>query len=154
MVTLDVRPECKATYTVDIRKWHFWRFCEQGKFELVCASISCTEFSQALTTRQRDLGTADSIARRNLKIIRWLNPRKYFIKNPAGSALLQNRSYMEGIPKIRVDYCQFQLNRFMSDSDTKDDRLSSRKEENEEEHSEIPERLRHIFADQGPGARR
>ena len=80
VVTLDVRPECQATYTVDIRNWRFWEFCEPGEFEIVWASIPCTEFSQALTTRQRDLSTADSIARRTLKIIRWLNPKKYFIE--------------------------------------------------------------------------
>ena len=70
-------------------------------------SITCTEFSQALSTRERDLSTADAIAKKTFEIIEWLKPRKYFIENPGGS-LLRKRPYMQGIPRIRVDYCQFQ----------------------------------------------
>ncbi len=78
VTTLDVRPECKADFTVDIRSWKYWTTCRPGDFEILWASIPCTEFSQALTTRDRDLRTADSIARRTLKIIRWLKPNAIF----------------------------------------------------------------------------
>ena len=108
VVTLDIRRECQADFVVDIRKWPYWKFYDPGYFDIIWASIPCTEFSQALTTRERNLRMADSIARRTLNIIRWLSPKKFFIENPAGHALLQNRPYMRGVPKIAVDYCQFQ----------------------------------------------
>jgi site-specific DNA-cytosine methylase len=108
VTTFDVRPEFKANFTVDIRKWKYWTTCRPGDFEVIWASIHCTKFIQALTTRDRDLRTADSIARRTLKIIRWLKPKKFFIENPTGCLLLQHRRYIQKIAKIRVDYCQFQ----------------------------------------------
>ena len=108
MVTLDIRRECQADFVVDIRKWPYWKFYDPGYFDIIWASIPCTEFSQALTTRERNLRMADSIARRTLNIIRWLSPKKFFIENPAGHALLQNRPCMRGVPKIVADYCQFQ----------------------------------------------
>ena len=108
VMNLENRKECQATFTVDIRKWDYKKICKPGEFALIFASIPCTEFSQALTTRERDLKTADSIAKKTLEIIQWLKPEKYFIENPAGGSLLRKRPYMQGIPRIRVDYCQFQ----------------------------------------------
>ena len=64
VVNLDNRKECQATFTVDIRKWDYKKICKPGEFALIFASIPCTEFSQALTTRERDLKTADSIAKK------------------------------------------------------------------------------------------
>ncbi len=87
VTTLDVRPECKADFTVDIRIWKYWTKCHPGDFEIIWVIIPCTEFSQALTMRNRDLRTAVSIARRTFKIIRWLKPKKFFIENPAGFSL-------------------------------------------------------------------
>ncbi len=78
VTTLHVRPECEADFTVDIRSWKYWKTCRPVDFEIIWAIIPCTEFSQALTTRDRDLRTADSIARRTLKIIRWLKPKQFF----------------------------------------------------------------------------
>jgi site-specific DNA-cytosine methylase len=108
VLNLDNRKECQATFTVDIRDWDYKKVCNPGEFALIFASIPCTEFSQALTTRERDLSTADAIAKKTLEIIEWLKPEKYFIENPAGGSLLRKRPYMQGIPRIRVDYCQFQ----------------------------------------------
>ena len=105
VVTLDIRKSCGPTYVTDILEWDYKNCCQQREFEVVFASVPCTEFSKALTTR--NLILADKIARKTLEIISWLQPEKYFIENPAGG-LLQKRPYMENIPYIRVDYCQFQ----------------------------------------------
>ncbi len=51
VTTLDGRPDCKADFTVDIRSLKYWTTCRQGDFKIIWASILCTVFSQALTTR-------------------------------------------------------------------------------------------------------
>jgi site-specific DNA-cytosine methylase len=107
VVTLDIRKSCAPTYATDILEWDYKKCCHQHEFEVVFASVPCTEFSKALTTRPRDLKLADKIARKTLEIISWLQPEKYFIENPAGG-LLQKRPYMRNISYIQVDYCQFQ----------------------------------------------
>ncbi len=33
VTTLDVRPECKADYTIDIRKWKYWTTCRGNDAE-------------------------------------------------------------------------------------------------------------------------
>ena len=63
VVTLDIRQECQADFVVDIRTWQYKRFYDPGYFDVIWASIPCTEFSQALTTRERNMRMAYSIAR-------------------------------------------------------------------------------------------
>ncbi len=79
VINLDNRKECHATFTVDIRDWDYKKVCNPGIFALIFASIPCAEFSQAFTTRKRDLSTTNAIAKKTLEIIEWLRPEKYFI---------------------------------------------------------------------------
>ena len=53
VVTLDVRKGCEPTYVTDILEWDYKICCRQCEFEVVFASVPCTEFSRALTTRPR-----------------------------------------------------------------------------------------------------
>ena len=41
-----------------------------------------------------------------IEIIRYLQPRCFFIDNP-DSGLLKHRNVVEGIPNVRVDYCMY-----------------------------------------------
>ena len=60
----------------------------------------------ALTTRPRNLELADSIVKKAFEIIRYLQVRKWFLENPR-YGLLKSRPFMQGIPYVDVDYCQF-----------------------------------------------
>ena len=50
-----------ADVVVDVRKWKYWEQSSPGDFELVAASPPCTEYSSAMTIRDRQLKEADSV---------------------------------------------------------------------------------------------
>jgi hypothetical protein len=102
VVTLDIQRSGAPTYITDKFEWDYKKCCLPCRFEAVFASVLCTEFSKALTTRPRNLKVADKIAKKTLEIFSWLQPEKYFIENPAGG-LLQKRPSMLDIPYIRGD---------------------------------------------------
>ncbi len=85
-------------FTVDIRDWDYKKVCNPGEFALIFASIPCTEFSQAFPTRERDLSTADEIAKKTLEIIEWLKPEIYFIENPAGCSFVEKKNLYARYP--------------------------------------------------------
>jgi len=58
------------------------------------------------TTAPRDLEQADLLVKKSLEFIKYFCPRKGFLENPR-TGLLTKRPYMEGIPFVDVDYCQF-----------------------------------------------
>ena len=74
-----------------------------GGFDVIFASVPCTEYSMALTTRPRDLQKADAVVERTLEVIQFLKPRKWFIENPRGG-LLSNRPVIFDYPRVDVDY--------------------------------------------------
>ncbi len=106
VVTLDIRKSCASTYVTDILEWDY-KVLSTVWVRVGVRQCTVYRIHKALKTRPRNLKMAEKIAKRTLEIISWLQPEKYFIKNPAGG-LLQKRPYMRNIPYIRVDYCQFQ----------------------------------------------
>ena len=77
-----------------------------GYFDVIIASPPCTHLSKAKTVGFRNLDSADALVQKTLEIIQYFRPKKWFLENPR-DGLLQKRPYMEGIPFIDVDYCQF-----------------------------------------------
>ena len=107
VVSLDIDPEAKATITADIRHWDYTVF-PKGQFDIVWASPVCTHYSRARTTAKtpHDFELADSLVERALEIIKYFEPRFWFLENPQ-TGLLKTRSFMAGLPFTDVDYCRY-----------------------------------------------
>ena len=106
IITLDSDRKWDAEFCVDILSWDYKRIFPVGYFDVIFASPPCTHFSKAKTVGFRNLDSADALVQKTLEIIQYFQPKKWFLENPR-DGLLQKRPYMEGIPFIDVDYCQF-----------------------------------------------
>ena len=73
---------------------------------MVFASPPCNHFSRAKTKGARDIDGADRLVQKTLEIIGYLKPERWYLENPR-TGMLKDRPYMEGIPYVDVDYCQF-----------------------------------------------
>ena len=68
--------------------------------------MSCTEFSRAKTTAPRNLELADKLDLKALAIVRFFKPRRWWMEN-LRNGLLRTRPYMQGLPFVDADYCQY-----------------------------------------------
>ena len=106
VVNVDWDSRYSPTHCVDIMTWN----CPYlpGHFDIVWASPDCTQYSRARTTAktERNLNKADALVKRCLDLIKYLNPRLWFMENP-DSGLLKTRSVVDGLPFVRVDYCMY-----------------------------------------------
>ena len=59
-----------------------------------------------MTCRPRELAKADAIVERALEVIRYLQPRYWFVENPR-TGMLKDRGLLDGVTYVDVDYCQF-----------------------------------------------
>ena len=101
VVSLYCDPKNSPTICQDILAWE-----PVGSYEMIWASPVCTEYSQAMTSRPRDLEAGDRLARRALEIIERLRPRFWAIENPQ-TGLLKTRPFMQGLPFRDVTYCMY-----------------------------------------------
>ena len=62
----------------------------------------------AKTVGERNLQGADKIVQKVLEIIRYFQPDHWRIENPR-TGLLKNRTFMQGLPFVDVDYCQYSM---------------------------------------------
>ena len=106
IVSVDNSPAASATHTVDILRWPYRKLYPPGYFDIVAAGVPCQEYSRAKTVGERDLELADKIVRKTLEIIQYLQPPVWWIENPR-FGLLTKRAFMNNIPYIDLDYCQF-----------------------------------------------
>ena len=105
VTTLDMDPKCQADITIDIRNWSPEEFAA-GYFYVVVACPPCTEYSQAMTKRQRRLEEADSIIKKTLEVIQYLKPRLWVMENPR-NGLLPKSELVQHLPFVDCDQCQF-----------------------------------------------
>ena len=86
VITLDSDPRFKADIQTNILEWDP-RDYPPGYFDTIFAAPPCTEYSIAMTSRARDLDTADSIVRCTLRIIAYFEQKTWVIENPATGLL-------------------------------------------------------------------
>ena len=106
VVTVDIDPKYKADIQTDMLVWDYQGAFLPGHFDIIVCSPPCTEFSQAMTRRVRELDYADSLVQKALEIVHYFQPKFWYIENPQ-TGMLKNRSYMKGLPYVDVDYCCF-----------------------------------------------
>ena len=92
--SLDLDPKFGPTFCVNILDWEYKQF-PRGHYDVIWASCPCENYSIARSTAVRDIVLADSLVRRTLEIIDWFQPRCWFIENPSGSLLWQQRFQFE-----------------------------------------------------------
>ena len=102
VTSLDLK---NADINTDILKWDYTIY-EPKHFDVIWASPPCTEYSRALTTRTRNIFSANLIVLKTLEIIEYLNPNYYIIENPQ-TGLLKSQPFMYGIPYKDIDYCKY-----------------------------------------------
>ena len=80
VVNVDWDSRYSPTHCVDIMTWN----CpySPGHFDIVWASPDCTQYSRARTTAktERNLNKADALVKRCLDLIKYLNPRLWFVE--------------------------------------------------------------------------
>jgi len=60
----------------------------------------------AKTTQPRDLEGADMLVHKALEIVEYFRPEVWWLENPR-MGMLSRREFMQGIPFVDVDYCQY-----------------------------------------------
>ena len=108
IINLDLEAKFEPTIVKNILDWDY-KIYPPGYFHTIWASPPCTEFSCLNNSRPDkipNLALSDSLVQKTIEIIEYFNPEKFFIENPQ-SGTLKERSYMETIPFIDIDYCQF-----------------------------------------------
>ena len=103
VVTVDIDPTYQPTIQVDMLTWQYWENFPPGHFDVIACSPPCTEFSQAMTRRRRDLEYADALVQKGLEIINYLKPNFWFLENPK-TGIFKGRLYMKGYVYFDVDY--------------------------------------------------
>ena len=108
VVSLDCDRKCAPDICCSLLDWDYKARFQPGDFDVVWSSPPCTQYSVARTTAKtpRDLEGADALVRRTREIIEYLQPRYWFIENPA-TGLLKTREVVAGLPFKDVSYCQY-----------------------------------------------
>jgi len=106
VVTVDIDPRYEPDIHADMLFWECKKTFRPGHFDVIACSPPCTEFSQAMTRRSRELDYADSLVQKALEIVYYFQPAFWFLENPQ-TGLLKGRPFMRGLPYVDVDYCCF-----------------------------------------------
>ena len=95
-----------TVYSFDVNFVHSRNY--QRHFDIIWASPDCTQYSIARTTAKtpRNFERADALVSACVEIIKYLQPRCFFIENP-DSGLLKHRCCINYLPYVRVDYCMY-----------------------------------------------
>ena len=106
VVSLDIDPKFTPSIAADVMDWDHTTY-PPGHFDVVWASVPCTEYSRAKTIGVRKLDLADSIVERTLQLIDYFRPTYWWLENPA-SGLLHTRPCVQHLPKpYEVHYCAY-----------------------------------------------
>lgn len=98
-----------------------------GHPDVIWASPDCTTFSVAAIShhRRRNQETGelepiseyakfcDEVDKHVIELIKELKPKYWFIENPRGG--LRKMSFMKGLPRYTVTYCQYETNKLPKD---------------------------------------
>ena len=89
VVSLDLKD---ADINQDLLKWDYKNIDKD--FGFVWASPPCTEYSIAKTTGVRKIDEANEIAKKTIEIIKYFEPKYWFIENPQ-TGLLKQQEFMK-----------------------------------------------------------
>ena len=102
VVSLDLKG---AMINTDILDWNYKDY-PVGYFDFIWASPPCTEYSIAKTTGVRKIEEANKIVLKTIEIIKYFNPKTFFIENPQ-TGLLKKQVFMNEFDFKDVDYCKY-----------------------------------------------
>ena len=102
VVSLDSKG---ALINTDILDWNYKDY-DKGHFDLIWASPPCVEYSIAKTTGVRKLEEANKIVKKTIEIIKYFEPKYWFIENPQ-TGLLKKQEFMNEFHFNDVDYCKY-----------------------------------------------
>ena len=110
VIAVDMEAKFQPDVVANILDWDFRRqFPRQKyKFDIIAASPPCTEYSSAMTRRPRRMLEADALVERAKEIVRYYQPRLWWIENPRHGNL-RWRQVVKGMAFIDLDYCKFEL---------------------------------------------
>jgi site-specific DNA-cytosine methylase len=109
--TTDVKGFDSIDYIIDIMDFNVKKI--PFKPDIIWASPPCTTYSIAAISHHRPHNKplsefaikSDNMVKKTLEIIKELKPEYWFIENPRG--MLRKQSFMLGLPKVTVWYCQY-----------------------------------------------
>lgn len=105
IISVDIDQKTNPSICTDILQWDYKKSFPKGYFDVIWASPPCTEYSSAKSIGVRNLKLADTIVKRCLSIIDYLQPRKWFLENPGGAGLLHKRPFMKKLNKFKNGCC-------------------------------------------------
>ena len=105
VVSLDLK---NADINCNILEWDYTQY-GVGYFDFIWASPPCTEYSIAKTTGVRKIDEANAIVLKTIEIIKYFQPRVFFIENPQ-TGLLKQQPFMSEFRYVDVDYCKYGFN--------------------------------------------
>ena len=82
---------------------------DTGYFDFIWSSPPCTEYSIAKTLGVRKIDEANTIVLKTIEIIKYFQPKVFFIENPQ-TGLLKPQSFMSEFRYVDVDYCKYGFN--------------------------------------------
>jgi len=106
VISVDINPAFEPTINVDILTWDYQSVLTPLTLKVVACSPPCTAFRSANTRGVRDLDKGNALVQKCLEIVHYLQPDFWFLENPR-LGLLKNQDYMQDIPYVDIDYCQF-----------------------------------------------
>jgi hypothetical protein len=106
VTSVDIRKNSKPDICADLLTWNYKEHLKPGDFDVVWASPPCTEYSQAKTVGVRDIEGSNKLVRRTLAIIKYLQPKAWFMENPQ-TGQLKDQTFMRNLPFHDVSYCKY-----------------------------------------------
>ena len=105
VISLDFNNKYKPDILCNILEWDYKEY-DKDYFNIIWASCDCTQYSKAKTQGVRDIEGANLIVLKTIEIIKYFNPKYWFIENPQ-TGLLPKQEFMKSLPFVDADYCMY-----------------------------------------------